>query len=159
MRASGEWKGMGLVVAMVTAGCAQPSSVLRGGSAGMRQAEAGPRITSTYQSELSGGGDRAVTLRVVASDPQGRALTLTWEAHSGSLGAPTQEGALSEVEWTPPRCVRADATPSVTATVRNAQGQSTATTFTLAGGAPCGARGGRARLLSLHSESALWNTR
>jgi hypothetical protein len=53
-------------------------------------------------------------------------------------------------------------TPTITATVTNALGLSAATTFTLTGEPTClaGSGGaGRARILSLHSESVAWNAR
>jgi hypothetical protein len=126
------------------------------------EAHATPRITSTFQSELSVEAGRPVTLRVVANDPQARGLIIRWATNTGTLSEPALEAAQSEVEWTPPPCVMTGTTPAITATVTNALGLSATTTFTLTGETTClaGSGGaGRARILSLHSESVAWNAR
>jgi hypothetical protein len=161
-------KGRGLVVVLGLAASAcvqqraEPLARTTPPRAPAPEAHAAPHITSTFQSELSVVAGRPVTLRVVAADPQARALIIRWSASTGTLSEPAQEAAQSEVEWTPPPCVLAGATPSITATVTNALGLSAATTFTLTGETACLAGGGGAggaRILSLHSESVAWNAR
>lgn len=126
------------------------------------QPHSAPRITSTFQSELSVEAGRPVTLRVVAEDPQARALIIRWSANTGTLSEPEHEAAQSEVEWTPPPCALTATPSAITATVTNAQGLTAATTFRLAGDTTClaGSRGApRTKLLALHSESVAWNAR
>ncbi|KFE64850.1 Kelch repeat-containing protein [Hyalangium minutum] len=96
-----------------------------------------PRIVSTYQSSQTVPTSGPVTLRVAASDPQSSALTFTWAASAGALGTPSSEPVRSEVQWTPPACVPASTPLSITATVVNAAGLSTSTTFALTGGSAC----------------------
>ncbi|MDY7231262.1 hypothetical protein [Hyalangium rubrum] len=159
-------KGRGLAVAalgLVASACvqqrAEPVTRREEPRRAASEAHAAPRITSTFQSELSLVAGRAVTLRVVASDPQARGLSIRWAASTGTLGEPAREATQSEVEWTPPPCVLTGTTPSITATVTNALGLSAETTFTVTGGTTCLAGGGGARILSLHSESVAWNAR
>lgn len=92
-----------------------------------------PVIVSTSQSTLPPGSG-SVTLRVVASDPQSSPLSYSWTASVGTLGVPLNGSTTSEVAWTPPACVPAGTTPSVTATVTNALGVSVSTSFSLPGG-------------------------
>jgi hypothetical protein len=167
MHSHRHWKGRGLLAAlgMVVSGCSQqPTEPARAASPreGLSEAQAAPRITSTFQSELRLFAGSRVTFRVVASDPQARSLTITWAANTGTLGAPVSEAAQSEVEWTPPPCVLTGTTPSITATVTNALGLSASTTFTLTGATTCLAGGAMPlgpRILSLQSESVAWNSR
>lgn len=168
MHATRGWKGRGVAVVLGLAfsACVQqrteplarPASPLTP----VAETHAAPRITSTFQSELSVRAGRPVTLRVVASDPQARALRIRWSANTGTLSTPAPEAAQSEVEWTPPPCMLTGTTPSITATVTNALGLSATTTFTVTGETRClagsGGAGG-ARILSLHSESVAWNAR
>jgi hypothetical protein len=153
-----------VVLGLAASACVQQRAELVTLAASPRQpveeVNAAPRITSTFQSELSVVAGRPVTLRVVARDPQARALIIRWSTNTGALSEPAHEAAQSEVEWMPPPCMTTGATPSITATVTNALGLSAATTFTMAGETRCLAgSGGGARILSLHSESVAWNAR
>src|SRR5262249_4770129 len=67
----------------------------------------------------------------------GSALSFSWTASSGTLGTAASAATQSEMSWTPPSCVHSDSTPSLTATVTNAQGLSTSTTFSVTGGTAC----------------------
>jgi hypothetical protein len=169
MHARRGWKGRVLAVALGVAagGCAQqpaergalkpaPPRPLR------PEPQAAPRITSTFQSELQVVAGSPVVFRVVASDPQARAMIISWGANTGMLGAPVLEATQSEVEWRPPPCVMTGTMPSITATVTNALGLSTSTTFTLTGATTCLADSelpAGARILSLQSESVAWSSR
>ncbi|MFL5347518.1 MAG: hypothetical protein ACJ8AT_22255 [Hyalangium sp.] len=162
------WKGRGLLAAlgMVVGGCSQqpaePAARPASPHESVSEPQAGPRITSTFQSELRLFAGSRVTFRVVANDPQARALTLTWAANTGTLGAPVSEATQSEVEWTPPPCVLTGTTPSITATVTNALGLSDSATFTLTGATTCLAGGElprSPRIFSLQSESVAWSSR
>ncbi|WP_224373134.1 Ig-like domain-containing protein [Hyalangium versicolor] len=168
MHAHSCWKGRGLlaVLGLIMGGCTQastePVGVPPAPRARTSEAQAVPRITSTFQSDLRAFPGSRVTFRVVANDPQSRSLSITWTANTGTLGTPVAEASQSEVEWTPSPCVLTGTTPSITATVTNAQGLSASTTFTLSGASACLAGGAlpRApRILALQSESVAWNSR
>ena len=168
MHSHRRWMGRGLLAAlgMVMGGCSRPPAdpVARPVSPQARvpESQAAPRITSTFQSELRVFAGSRVTFRVVASDPQSRALSIRWMANTGTLGTPVAEASQSEVEWTPSPCVLTGTTPAITATVTNAQGLSASTTFTLSGATTCLADGAlpkNPRILSLQSESVAWNSR
>ena len=162
------WKGRGLMAAlgMLLGGCSQQSTEPTAHQASPREgasdATTAPRITSTFQSELRWFSGNRVTFRVVASDPQARALTITWATNTGTLGPPVSEATQSEVEWTPPPCMLTDMPPEITATVTNVVGQSASATFSLTGAASCLAEGQLprgSRILSMQSESVAWNAR
>jgi len=162
------WKGRGLMAAlgMLLGGCSQqspePAAHQSSPREGTPDANTAPRITSTFQSELRWFSGNRVTFRVVASDPQARALTITWATTTGTLGPAASEASQSEVEWTPPPCMLTDAPPEITATVTNAVGLSASATFSLTGATTCLAEGQLprgSRILSLQSESVAWNAR
>ncbi|WP_224240563.1 Ig-like domain-containing protein [Hyalangium gracile] len=168
MHSHRRWTGRAVLAALgvVAGACSQPPTEPVARSAAPRarapETQSAPRITSTFQSDLRVFAGSRVTFRVVASDPQARALTITWAANTGTLGTPTTEAAQSEVEWTPSQCVLTGTTPSITATVTNAQGLSASTTFTLSGATTCLAGGAlpkSSRILSLQSESVAWRSR
>jgi hypothetical protein len=154
------------VLGMLLGGCSQQSSEPVAHQASPREgapdSHAAPRITSTFQSELRWFSGNRVTFRVVASDPQARALTITWSTNTGTLGPAVSEATQSEVEWTPPPCMLTDTAPEITATVTNAVGQSASASFSLTGAANCLAESPlprSSRILSLQSESVAWNAR
>lgn len=162
----GKSRGLLAVLGLVVAGCSQQPAkpVARPAPRQARASEthAAPRITSTFQSELRALADNRVTFRVVASDPQARALSITWATNTGTLGTPVAEASQSEVEWTPSPCVLTGTTPSITATVTNAQGLSASTSFTLSGATTCLAGGAlpkNPRILALQSEAVAWSSR
>jgi len=168
MHAQRGWKGRGLMAAlgMLLGGCSQQAAEPPAHQTSPRQGapdtHAPPRITSTFQSELRWFSGNRVTFRVVASDPQARALTITWATSTGTLGPAVSEASQSEVEWTAPPCRLTDTPPEITATVTNAVGLSASATFSLTGATPCVAEGTRppsSRILSMQSESVAWNAR
>ena len=129
MHAQSGGKGRGLlaVLGVLAGGCSQqPAEPVARPSTPRKavpDAYAAPRITSTFQSELRWYAGSRVTFRVVASDPQARALTITWTANSGTLGPPASESTASEAEWTSPPCMLTNTQPAITATVTNALGE------------------------------------
>ena len=168
MQAIRGWKGRGwvAVLGLAASACvqqrAEPVARTTTAPRAVTPPHSAPLITSTFQSELSARTGRPVTLRVVASDPQARALIIRWSANTGTLSEPAHEPEQSEVEWTPPPCALTGTPPAITATVTNALGQTAATTFTLAADTTCLAASSRApgpKLLALHSESVAWNAR
>lgn len=168
MHSHRRWKGRGLLAAlgMVVGGCSQPPAEPAARPAspheGLSETHSRPHITSIFQSELRLFAGSRVTFRVVANDPQARALTITWAANTGTLGPAVSEASQSEVEWTPPPCMLPGTTPSITATVTNALGLSDSATFTLTGATTCLAGGAlprSPRILSLQSESVAWSSR
>ncbi|MFP2960314.1 kelch repeat-containing protein [Myxococcus sp. 1LA] len=105
-----------------------------------------PRIVLTNQSATSVAGGGSATLRVIAEDGDGSALTFGWSASTGTVGTPTNGFTSSEVRWTAPTCVSAGAAPTIVATVTNARGFSASHTFSVSvlNGTNCGS-GGTAR--------------
>ena len=82
-----------------------------------------PRIIGSYSSYLpweSVSPGRVLTYEVAASDPQSSALSFSWSANTGSLGAPAHSASQSRTTWTAPSCVSEGTTPAITATVTNA---------------------------------------
>ncbi|NVI97581.1 kelch-like protein [Myxococcus sp. AM009] len=99
-----------------------------------------PRIVLTHQSATSVAGGGSATLRVIAEDGDGSALTFGWTASTGTVGTPTNGFTSSEVRWTAPMCVPAGAAPTLTVTVTNARGFSASHTFSVSvlNGTDCG---------------------
>ncbi len=99
-----------------------------------------PRIVLTHQSATSVAGGGNATLRVIAEDGDGSALTFAWASSTGTVGTPTNGFTSSEVRWTAPACVPAGAAPTITATVTNARGFSASHTFSVSvlNGTDCG---------------------
>jgi hypothetical protein len=162
----GKGRGLLALLGVLAGGCSQqpaepvarPSSPRKA----VPDAHAAPRITSTFQSELRWYAGTRVTFRVVASDPQARALTITWAANAGALGTPISEATASEAEWTPPPCMLTNTHPAITATVTNALGLSASTTFTLMGAPTCLAENEppkSSRVLAGQAKSVAWNSR
>lgn len=99
-----------------------------------------PRIVLANQSTNTVAGGGTVTLRVLAEDGDGAALTFGWASSVGALGTATNGFTSSEVRWTAPACVAQGSAPTVTATVTNARGFSAAHTFSVSvvNGPDCG---------------------
>ncbi|SET19649.1 hypothetical protein [Stigmatella erecta] len=93
--------------------------------------------TVSLGSELASGGE-TVTAGLTAHDPEGGALTFSWEANQGVLHAPRNTASSSEVDWTAPPCITGEAI--LTATVTDAGGAITRRPFTLRArpGSACG---------------------
>jgi hypothetical protein len=79
-----------------------------------------PVLLSVYSSSAMTSPGQVLTYEVVASDPEGSALSFSWTAQDGSLGTPTHGTSSSRITWTAPSCVEADAPPNLTVTVTNA---------------------------------------
>lgn len=103
-----------------------------------------PDLTETYQSVLTAVGSGGVTLRAVAVDPQGSALSFAWQASTGTLGTPSTTASGTEVLWTAPACITAGATPTLRVTATNALGLSSVFTFTVGVSTVCGVPGNTA---------------
>lgn len=99
-----------------------------------------PSIVLAHQSAASIAGGGNVTLRVLAEDGDGSALTFEWTASAGTVGPPTDGFTSSEVQWTAPTCAAVGAPPSITATVTNTRGFSASHTFNVSviNGTDCG---------------------
>jgi hypothetical protein len=96
-----------------------------------------PVIVRSYRSSDTASAGQVLTYEVVASDPEGSALTFSWQASTGSLGAASNTANSSRLLWTAPGCVEADSTPTVTATVTNAFGLSDSVSFSVAVSETC----------------------
>ncbi|OJH37298.1 Kelch repeat-containing protein [Cystobacter ferrugineus] len=103
-----------------------------------------PRIVLTHQSASSVLGGGSAVLRVVAEDGDGSALSFSWAASAGTLGAHVNSLSSSEVVWTAPTCSPVGGPPSITATVTNTRGFTASHTFyvPVVSGADCGTGNG-----------------
>ncbi|ADO68632.1 Kelch domain protein [Stigmatella aurantiaca DW4/3-1] len=90
-----------------------------------------PHIVQTYQSAQSVQGGSPVTLRIIAEDGDGGALTFSWSVAHGSLAAPSNSYTSSEAVWTAPLCAPSPAAVFITATVTNALGFSASHRFSV----------------------------
>ncbi|RKH29603.1 kelch-like protein [Corallococcus sp. CA041A] len=79
-----------------------------------------PVIIRSYRSSDTATPGQVLTYEVVASDPEGSALTFSWQATTGVPGTPASDASRSRVTWTAPACVSAGTPPTVTVTVTNA---------------------------------------
>jgi hypothetical protein len=100
-----------------------------------------PVIIRTYHSSDTATPGQVLTYEVVASDPQGSALSFFWEANTGLVGQATDEQFRSRVTWTAPSCARASDPPSVTVTVMNAFFLMATRSFAVTGLPDCGPSG------------------
>ncbi len=73
------------------------------------------------------------TFEVAARDPEGSALSFSWAATKGPLGAPVSSASTSRITWTAPACVPASLPARITATVTNAFNLTTTRVFALSG--------------------------
>ncbi|WP_224250131.1 kelch repeat-containing protein [Hyalangium gracile] len=96
-----------------------------------------PVIIRSYRSSDTASPGQELTFEVVASDPEGSALTFSWAAATGSLGTPSSDASRSRITWTAPACVSTSAPPTVTATVTNAFSLATSRSFTVTGLPTC----------------------
>jgi hypothetical protein len=80
-----------------------------------------PLILSSSRSADTASVGQVLTYAVVASDPEGSALSFSWADNAGgAFGTPTTDSTSSRITWTAPSCVRASAPATITATVTNA---------------------------------------
>ena len=96
-----------------------------------------PVILRSYRSSDTASPGQVLTYEVVASDPEGSALSFAWDSSVGTTGAPAQVGTHSRVTWTAPACIRPGTTPTVTVTVTNAFDLTAGRSFTVAGLPDC----------------------
>jgi hypothetical protein len=92
-----------------------------------------PLISHSYRSADSASASQMLTYEVVASDPEGSALTFSWAATTGTLGTAANTAASSRITWTAPSCVLASTPASITATVTNAFNKTTTQSFPVTG--------------------------
>ena len=95
-----------------------------------------PRITSAFQTARTVSPGSTVRFNVRAVDPEGTAVGFAWEAPVGTLGTPVPVSEGSEITWTAPACVDAQATPVVRARVTDAQGLETLQVYALTWSGP-----------------------
>jgi len=96
-----------------------------------------PDVVETFQSAASTSANGTVTFRVKAVDPQGSAMSFSWDSNLGTTGTPTTTTDSSEVVWTAPSCTQTGVTPTITATVTNAHGLSASIPFVPSGLPAC----------------------
>jgi hypothetical protein len=102
-----------------------------------RTTSSSPNITETFQSATSASANGGVTFRARAVDPQSSAMSFSWAANMGTVGAANTSANASELAWTAPACAPEYTTPTITATVTNALGLSTSHGFTVTGLPTC----------------------
>ncbi|RKH37396.1 Kelch repeat-containing protein [Corallococcus sicarius] len=100
-----------------------------------------PVIIRSYRSSDSASPGQVLTYEVVASDPQGAALSFAWAATTGSLGQESHDALRSRITWTAPACVSAGTPPTVTVTVTNAFSLTATRSFAVTGLPACGPSG------------------
>nr|WP_240672382.1 kelch repeat-containing protein [Corallococcus coralloides] len=96
-----------------------------------------PVILRSYRSSDTASPGQVLTYEVVASDPEGSALSFAWDSSVGTTGAATQVGTHSRVTWTAPACLRPGTTPTVSVTVTNAFELTVSRSFTVEGLPDC----------------------
>jgi hypothetical protein len=98
-----------------------------------------PKLDNAYQSSTLAGAGELVTLGVAAHDPEGKPVSFSWSASSGTLQANRWTSTSSEVDWSAPACF--DNPISLVVTVKDADGASASQTFSIAPreSAKCGA--------------------
>ncbi|KFE72017.1 kelch repeat-containing protein [Hyalangium minutum] len=94
-----------------------------------------PVIIRSYRSSDTATAGQELTYEVEARDPENSALTFSWAASTGSLGAPAHGTSHSRITWTAPSCL--DASTAVTVTVTNASHLMATRTFTVSGLPAC----------------------
>ena len=96
-----------------------------------------PVILRSYRSSDTATAGQVLTYEVAASDPEGSALTFSWNADTGSLGTPANGAFSSRVTWTAPSCVSASTPPAITVTVTNAFNLTATRSFSVTGLPTC----------------------
>ncbi|HYO58202.1 Kelch repeat-containing protein, partial [Archangium sp.] len=92
-----------------------------------------PTIIRSFRSSDTATAAQVLTYEVVASDPEGSALTFSWTANTGSFGTPANSATSSRTTWTAPSCVSAGTPATITATVTNAFNLTAMRSFTVTG--------------------------
>ena len=100
-----------------------------------------PVIIRSYRSSDTAAPGQVLTYEVVASDPEGSALTFSWQATAGVLGTPASDASRSRITWTAPACVSAGTPPAVTVTITNAFNLTDTRSFAVTGLPTCTASG------------------
>jgi hypothetical protein len=91
-----------------------------------------PQVVDTRVSDTVVSIGEHVRLSLRAWDPQGSALTFSWELAAGYLhSGPTHTATTSEAVWVAPSCIPLEAHPPLRVVVRNARGQTATATFPL----------------------------
>jgi hypothetical protein len=91
-----------------------------------------PQVVDTRASDTVVSIGEHVRLSLRAWDPQGSALTFSWELAAGYLhSGPTHTATTSEAVWVAPSCIPLEAHPPLRVIVRNALGQTATATFPL----------------------------
>ncbi|KFE71266.1 Kelch repeat-containing protein [Hyalangium minutum] len=100
-----------------------------------------PRVIRSYQSSLTARANQQLIFEVVASDPQGSALSFQWGAASGVFGASTDSATSSRVAWTAPACINDSSQGSLSVTLTNAANLTAVQTFSVTGLPTCTSNG------------------
>ncbi|WNG30488.1 kelch-like protein [Cystobacter fuscus] len=93
----------------------------------------GPVILSSSRSSDIVSPGREITFEVLASDPEGTALSFAWDTNIGSAGTPVHGATTSRLIWTAPSCTPPNVTPSLSITVTNAFNLTATQSFDVSG--------------------------
>jgi alpha-tubulin suppressor-like RCC1 family protein len=119
-----------------------------------------PVIDESFQSTDAVAVGGTVDLIVSAHDPEGEAITFTWSASGGTLGAPVTTASRSEVRWTAPGGGGGSFTLSVV--IKDAGGTQTTQSFTVSLPRPAvgvsSISAGDAHSFVLETDGSLWAT-
>ncbi|SET15474.1 Kelch repeat-containing protein [Stigmatella erecta] len=96
-----------------------------------------PRVIRSYQSSLTARANQQLVFEVVASDPQGSAVSFQWGATSGVFGASADSATSSRVVWTAPACINGSTQGSLSVTLTNAANLTAVQTFSVTGLPDC----------------------
>ncbi|ADO75496.1 Kelch repeat-containing protein [Stigmatella aurantiaca] len=96
-----------------------------------------PSIARSYRSSDTASANQVLTYAVVASDPEGSALSFSWTANSGTLGTAASGPFNSSITWKAPLCAGVGVSPAITATVINAFGMTATRSFPITGLPTC----------------------
>ena len=96
-----------------------------------------PVLLRSYRSSDTATPGQVLTHEVAALDPEGSALTFSWDTSIGWLGTATDSALDSRVTWTAPACARDGTPPTLTATVTNAFELTTTRSFEVTGLPAC----------------------
>jgi hypothetical protein len=88
-----------------------------------------PRIDTAYLSTSLAGPGEVVTAGLAAHDPEGKSVSFSWSATSGTVQATRWTSTSGEADWVGPACF--DNPINLVATVTDAEGASTSQTYTI----------------------------
>ena len=96
-----------------------------------------PVIVAASNASSTAAPGQVLTYEVMASDPEGTALSFSWTATAGLLGTADHGASSSRITWKAPSCVRSGPAPQLTVTITNGFHQSITQSFSITGPPLC----------------------